>query len=104
MQSPADRLTLPRPFRRSQHAIPSSDSSPDAAVIATNYDAATSKASCVRAGYYSDEFLRHFVDAPSFASTSSSTAAAAAVAALPKRPPLINRGALFFFRLTLEEE
>ena len=53
-------LTFPRPFRRSQQHEPS-NSSPNAAVIATNSDATLSKASCVRAGYYQDDFLRHFV-------------------------------------------
>ena len=93
-------LTLPRPFSRSQqHAVEPHKSSPDEAVIATNSDAAVSKASCVRAGYYEDEFLRHFVvvggaDASSSSSSSSSPSSTSSL--LPKRPPLINRGALSF--------
>jgi hypothetical protein len=94
-------LTFPRPFRRSQqqqqHASHPSPitASGDAAVIATNSDAAVSKASCVRAGYYEDEFLRHFVVNGSFSSTSTS-ASLTFSSALPRRPPLINRGAPSF--------
>lgn len=91
-------LSLPRPFRRSQqHAVEHPNSSPDAAVIATNSDAAVSKASCVRAGYYDDDFLKFFVGGDPSSPLSSSTSSSSL---LPKRPPLINRGASVFFCLS----
>jgi tRNA wybutosine-synthesizing protein 4 len=46
----------------------------DAAVIQTNDDAAASKLSAIRLGYWRDDFLHHFVRAPT------------------RRPPLFNRG------------
>ena len=85
-------LSFPPPFGRSQqhqHV----ELSPDAPVIATNSDAAISKASCVRAGYYSDDFLKHFVGVDGSSSSTTSTSSAALS---PKRPPLINRGACLF--------
>jgi tRNA wybutosine-synthesizing protein 4 len=50
----------------------------DVAVQMTNDEASMSKSSCVRLGYFTDDYVRHFVSARR--------------GGVKKYPPLINRG------------